>query len=147
MLPFFLSGMVAYFYREELSTDWRIAAIAMLALIAGSQVKHSYSVLLPTAGALLVYWIAFTPMIRMHRWGAHGDFSYGLYLWGYPVQQLIVSMLGTVSPLILCLYAVPTAILAGMISWYAIERHFLHRKPARQPQPIIAAPPLVEVAS
>src|SRR5437016_2838248 len=51
MLPFFLSGMVAYFYPEKLSSDWRTAAIAMLALVVGSQVKHSYSVLLPTAGA------------------------------------------------------------------------------------------------
>lgn len=147
MLPFFLSGMVAYFNREKLSCDWRLAVLALLALIAGSQVKHAYSVLLPTAGAMLIYWAAFSPSIRMHRWGEHGDFSYGLYLWGYPIQQIMVSMMGSVSPLVLCAYALPTAVLAGMISWHVVEKRFLHRKQARPATMVVAAPPLVEVAS
>src|SRR5258706_4124616 len=71
MLPFFVSGMVAYFYREEISSDWRLGLLALLVLIGGSQIKHAYSVLLPPAGAMLIYWAAFSPVIRMHRWGAH----------------------------------------------------------------------------
>jgi peptidoglycan/LPS O-acetylase OafA/YrhL len=96
---------------------------------------------------MLIFWAAFTPVIRMHRWGEYGDFSYGLYLWGYPIQQIMVSILGTVSPLVLCLYALPTAILAGIISWHVIEKRFLHRKPVRTTPPLVAAPVLVEVAT
>lgn len=81
--------------------------------------------------ALLLAWIALpytvlalglrsAPGIR--RAGRFGDFSYGIYLWGFPIQQVVFGFLPT-APLWLDIIVV--AAITGAIaiaSWHLIER-------------------------
>lgn len=57
------------------------------------------------------------------------DFSYGTYLYGWPVQQLLI-MAGLSSPLMLFAVATPLAWLVGLASWYGVERYALRLKGA-----------------
>ncbi|CAN5234498.1 acyltransferase [soil metagenome] len=61
-----------------------------------------------------------TPVARQAS--RFGDFSYGLYLWAFPVQQAVVQLLG-VLPLgwnLLIVIAITLALAVG--SWYLVER-------------------------
>ena len=56
-----------------------------------------------------------------------GDWSYGLYLWAYPVQQLIVYVFG-VGHLDLASYVILstiTAMVCAAASWFLVEKRFL----------------------
>lgn len=62
-----------------------------------------------------------TPVVR--RAGRFGDLSYGLYLWGFPVQQTVV-LLAPDLPLAVDILVV--ALVAGLLalaSWWLVERH------------------------
>ena len=62
--------------------------------------------------------------------GRRSDISYGVYLWGGPVQQLWVSALGaTVHPLVLATVSLPAAWGCGWVSWHVLERHAMRLKP------------------
>ena len=67
--------------------------------------------------------------------GRFGDFSYGVYLWAWPVQQVVVLVLRPEAPFLLLL----TATLActfplAWLSWHMVEKPALRFKPSSQPR-------------
>ena len=59
---------------------------------------------------------------RLAKVIAVGDVSYGAYIYGYPIQQVLVQYIGGLSPIGLLALSAPASWLAGLISWHAIER-------------------------
>jgi len=111
--------------------------------------------LLPPAGATLA-WIAVPlavlaigqrsyPVVR--RSARFGDISYGLYLWGFPVQQLLVWAVPSISVgthvALSLLIVAPIALL----SWHLVERPVLRAVRGRQRRVGEAASGYVEHAS
>lgn len=77
--------------------------------------------------------------------GRHGDFSYGLYLYAFPVQQIVIMLLGPQQPILLLLgLAVAATFVCAWLSWHYIEKPMLDLKPKRSPQR--ALPPAQPVA-
>ncbi len=86
---------------------------------------------LPEPAAVALAWVVLpclvvgwggrsTPVVR--RAARFGDLSYGLYLWGFPVQQTVVLLLpGLPLPVDILLVAVMTGALA-LASWWLVER-------------------------
>lgn len=60
-----------------------------------------------------------------------GDYSYGLYIYGWPVQQMIVKYFPTWSPEQNAICSILVALLMAAMSWYLIEKSALAlKKPA-----------------
>lgn len=128
LLPNYLVGVVAWRYREEIIVSNRLAILAFIALAASVPVANSWSVMFPICGAYLVLWSAFHSSCKAHGFAKYGDFSYGMYLYAFPIQQLLVmNNAGSMNPYVLFAVAWPLSILAGMLSWYVVERPFLRR--------------------
>jgi len=69
---------------------------------------------------------------RLGRLLAKPDFSYGMYLYGFPVEQLISSIFhGQISAMQEFYLALPVTFLCGAISWATVERIALRLKPRR----------------
>lgn len=62
------------------------------------------------------------------RAAANGDYSYGVYLWAFPIQQAIAYFFDIQEPVYLTLAAMPIAYIFGMMSWHFIEHPFLRLK-------------------
>jgi peptidoglycan/LPS O-acetylase OafA/YrhL len=87
---------------------------------------HCWSLLFPVVGAYLVLVLAFHPSIRLHNWNRFGDFSYGTYLYAFPVQQLVMQWIGhPVLPWKLFFIATPATIGCAFLSWHLVEKWFL----------------------
>jgi peptidoglycan/LPS O-acetylase OafA/YrhL len=56
------------------------------------------------------------------------DWSYGFYLWAWPVQQCLVDRLPRLGPLELTLCATAATLPLAALSWYAVERPFLRSR-------------------
>ena len=133
LLPNYLAGVVAWRYRDKLVVSDRVAMMSAIALAVSIPVANSWSVMFPVCGAYLVLWAAFHPLFRLHGFSKYGDFSYGMYLYAFPIQQLLVMHnSGSMNPYALFALAWPLSILAGMLSWYVVERPFLRRARSRK---------------
>jgi peptidoglycan/LPS O-acetylase OafA/YrhL len=131
MLPLYLAGVTFYLFRDRIPLRGWIAAVSLLCLIPASFLYTGWTVVLPLAGTYLIFWFAFTPLVRLHRFGRFGDFSYGTYLYAFPIEQLLVRWLGhPVTPATLFACATPLTFVAAAASWYGVERYFL--APARR---------------
>jgi peptidoglycan/LPS O-acetylase OafA/YrhL len=131
MLPLYLAGVIFYLYRDRIPLRASMAAVSALALFAACWFYTGWTVAFPFAGAYLLFWFAFSPSVRLHHVGRFGDFSYGTYLYAFPIEQLIVRWFGhPVMPALLFACATPPSVLIAVASWYGVERRFL--APARR---------------
>lgn len=85
-------------------------------------------------GGYLIFWYALaTPANRLSQWVDRTDPSYGLYLYAWPTQNLLVQKVPGITPLLLIVLTVPIAFCFGILNWHWIERRFVRRSSARNP--------------
>lgn len=61
-----------------------------------------------------------------------GDYSYGIYLFAFPVQQTVVFFLPDIEPVPLALLAGAATFACAFLSWHFVEKHALALKPRRR---------------
>jgi peptidoglycan/LPS O-acetylase OafA/YrhL len=126
---YFLAGSIFYVFRDRITLTLPRALLAAGALFLALFIYPLYDVAMPIAGTYLAFWFAFNPEIRLHRFGKHGDFSYGLYVYGWPVQQTVIWLsAGRVAPLTLFLSSLTVALGLAVGSWHVVEQPFLRLK-------------------
>jgi peptidoglycan/LPS O-acetylase OafA/YrhL len=148
VLPCFLAGVVLYLYRDVVPRSGLSALAALIVLIcmAHFPIDPLYRsalvhFLFPPVVAYAVINVAFSPSINLHNAARFGDFSYGTYLYAYPIQQALFFVYGhELSFKIYVLLAMFLALLAGAVSWFSVERWFLVKKPKRESQAFDARP-------
>lgn len=128
VLPYFLAGAVFYQYRSGIPLRNRYAVCSALALICAAMVPPSGRIVFPFAITYLLFWFSFHPRVHFHNWARHGDFSYGVYLYAFPLQQLLAMTVPGISPLVMFATATPLASLSGLLSWHIVEKHFLQAR-------------------
>jgi peptidoglycan/LPS O-acetylase OafA/YrhL len=130
MAPFFVAGMLFYDYRGSVPRSGYIAAVGLLSYEACAWLfPLAAAALLPAVLAYAVFYCAFS---RQFFWAAkHGDFSYGAYLYAFPLQQLLLALTALTFPAFVTA-SMTLALMAGVASWFLVERWF--HKP-REPMP------------
>lgn len=128
VLIYFLWGMTFYLYRGVIPYSRAL----LLACLAGLVVSDLVGILpytLPLLGAYGLFYTAFSPGLRLQGFARRGDFSYGLYLYAFPIQQLLVSHFRPVwNAETLTLAAFLLAGLCAVLSWHGVEKRWLRRK-------------------
>jgi len=134
VLPFFLAGSLFHLFGGVTLLRKRLMIAALVILIASNFIPHALIVTLPLCGSYLLLGLAYLPLLRPLNLGRFGDFSYGTYLYAFPIQQLIASYGGgTMEPVKLFLLSAPLSVGVGALSWFLVERHFLSRSPSLKP--------------
>ncbi len=135
LLPLYLAGVVAYQYRSRIPVSPAVAVAALAVLAAAAVLPHGWSAGWPLAGSYLLFFAAYQPWLRAHGFARHGDFSYGVYLYAFPVEQLVMHRAGhPLAPWLLFTIAAPVTVILAMISWFVVEKPFLVRARARSAQ-------------
>jgi peptidoglycan/LPS O-acetylase OafA/YrhL len=130
VLPFYLAGMIFQLYGGHTLLRTPMVALAAVVLVSSNFIPHGLGlvVTMPTCGAYLLMALAYLPRLHPLNLGRFGDFSYGTYLYAFPIQQLLVQRAhGQISPWLLFAEAAPLTLLVGALSWFLVERHFLQR--------------------
>ncbi|TWI47267.1 peptidoglycan/LPS O-acetylase OafA/YrhL [Pseudomonas duriflava] len=127
---FFFAGALLYLLRDLI--PWRgPIALFLLALVAATATHEiSYYVLALTLPYLVIY-LAYVRLPLVSSFGRYGDFSYGLYIFSFPIQQLIVLWLGealTFKAFVVISYL--TSLGLAIFSWHIIESPALGLKRA-----------------
>ncbi|MFF5989715.1 acyltransferase family protein [Prauserella flavalba] len=146
MVPFAI-GMVIHTFRDRIPLNGPAAIV----LFAGWIAAHWT----PLDRYLLAISASYGAIVIAHHWPtwfkADGRLvfgSYGLYIWAFPVQQMIIAA-GVHNQWVLMALAVPAAYLCGVASWCLVEaptqrrlrKYLVKPKPPRQPRPPSPRPP------
>jgi peptidoglycan/LPS O-acetylase OafA/YrhL len=125
----FAGGVLLHLLRDRLRLNVALFAMAVALWLASYQLPLPAQALL--TGLTLPYavvFLAFRGLDRLRWLTRPGDVSYGIYIYAWPVQQLVVDATGTRSPaVVIGLAGVATYVLA-LASWRGIERPALGLK-------------------
>lgn len=122
-LPFTV-GIALYLWRDKIVLKWRYSLL--LAAIT--------AMLYPTAifTEAFIIWLGYTVFLMAYLPGGAirkfnnlGDYSYGMYIYAFPVQQLIAFYLAPQSPLINIIIAFPITLIMAIASWSLVEERAL----------------------
>ncbi len=134
LFRFFGMGMLFYLFADRIyiRRDWGWLTGA---LVVVSAFTPFFLEVAATAGAYAVITLAYCCGDRFRRATTRGDISYGVYVYAFPIQQSLLSVsLGFAMPwLANALLTLPLVMLAGLLSWLAVEKPALEfgRKAAR----------------
>jgi len=78
--------------------------------------------------AYLLFFVAYIPAGQIRKYNRLGDYSYGLYIWAFPVQQSVAALIPGVSVVYMILISAAVSILLAIISWHIVERRALSLK-------------------
>lgn len=125
---YLLAGVLCYAWRDRIPLSGRGCLLLMLAWAATLRTPH-FELLRLVALPYAVLWIAYTPRLRLHNFSRWGDFSYGLYIYHFPIQLLLILWTGGIHwfPLFLGSYSAALALAA--VSWRYLEGPCLRAKP------------------
>lgn len=128
----FLLGIAIYLYRDSIPYDWRLFAMCVAYLCAISflgptRILVDHKVLNAVVSVPLMYVVAFIGVTRIPELPVFnsGDYSYGIYLYGLPIQQSLRAAVPSLSPWAHAILALPLIVLVAALSWHLIEKPIL----------------------
>lgn len=120
VLLFYL-GVVFYVYRDHILLTPQagiLSVIAFSALLAFKLDIIAMLLVFPYA----FFWLGYGTKRKFSSFAQHGEFSYGIYLWGWPIQQmLILAWPGAMLPMTNALIACVLAILGGIANYWIVD--------------------------
>jgi peptidoglycan/LPS O-acetylase OafA/YrhL len=129
LVGFFAAGMVLYKLRHTRIFDGRIALLALAGLVLSIPLRQ-FIPLFPVFGCYLALWLAFNPWLPVIPAARFGDLSYGLYIYGWPVEEAVMWLSGgSAAWWQVFLTALPATATIAFLSWHLVERPMLRLKP------------------
>jgi peptidoglycan/LPS O-acetylase OafA/YrhL len=90
---YFLSGALFYFFENEIKNNSTLVIIVLSITISLLLLLQMKAIIAHLLVPLSVFSISFMKG-RLNSFGQMGDFSYGMYIYAYPIQQTIIYFLG-----------------------------------------------------
>lgn len=127
----FALGVTAFAFADRIRLDWRwLAALALLyALTFTTPLRPAVSVLLTGYAALLAALPTYGPLRTLAN---RYDLSYGTYVMGWPVAQVLVQFAAPLSVAMLTLATLAITLPLALVSWVGVERPALSLKRRRR---------------
>lgn len=125
----FLAGVGLYIFRHHVRSNLSIAAAcAIVSFLLAHYTAFSYLIPIPIAYLTVYFGIVQIPKLPIIF---NGDYSYGLYLYAFPFQQLQAHLFpDDRNWLDNMLFALPCAALFAVFSWHLIEKPILQNRKA-----------------
>lgn len=125
---FFLVGGCFYLYRNSLVLKGRFALASLVVLLPCMFSWRLSEPALLVFGGYILFYVAHLSVPAFGALNGRIDISYGIYLYGWPVQNLASSLWPQANVWLLASGVYLAAVTLGLASWYLVEKPFLRLK-------------------
>lgn len=125
---YFFVGIMFFLWKDVIWRSWTLFGLSIIAVyFLIDQPWGVYLAPLPLAYVTVFIGLIEFPSIKLLR---SGDYSYGVYLYGFPISQMVLFEFPQLKGNYLALMAPSLAltIVFAYLSWHGIEKHFLKLK-------------------
>jgi peptidoglycan/LPS O-acetylase OafA/YrhL len=125
----FFCGAFAYMNRDRIRISIPLAVFFAALIVWGhARIPHFHAVYVP-AVCYIVLVLGYHPKLYFAPYNRLGDYSYGLYIYAFPTQQIISYYHQGIKQYQLFGLAFPCILAVAVLSWHFIEKPALRRKP------------------
>lgn len=115
--PFFMAGAFCWIYRKSIVLSAPILMLMIIGCIAFNKTdKFIYFYFIT-----LIYGTFYLAYIPQINWNPKKDLSYGVYLYGWPIQQLVFHFVPGCSAELNAVVSMACALVMGYLSWTFVE--------------------------
>jgi len=125
---YFLTGSFIFFIKNKIILDYKIliALFVIWFLVRNIEIVNIVSELI--CFSYFTLWMSFKTPVVFSNFFKQNDFSYSMYLYAYPLQQIFISENAHISPLMLMLFTTLALIPFCWLSWNFVEKPALKLK-------------------
>lgn len=116
----FMLGLAFWLWRDQLPLNlWLGAGLVLLAVLA-RDTPAAFPVLM-LALVYATFWCAYAPGGAIRAFNRLGDYSYGMYIYAFSLQGLVVWAAGPMGPGLNIALALPLTLAFAVVSWHLIK--------------------------
>jgi peptidoglycan/LPS O-acetylase OafA/YrhL len=125
----FFSGAAYAVLKDRVILSARVFWSLCLALLGSAMLSQSaFFLVYQFSLAYILFYLAYVPAGFIRKYNTLGDYSYGVYIYAFPVQQSVIALFPEISVATLTALSVSLTLLLAIFSWYLIEQPALALK-------------------
>ena len=124
----FFAGSSLYAFRKHVPLDMRVFFVFLILLGLSSADKTAFALVYLVTLPYLVLYLAYVPGGLLRRFNRLGDYSYGMYIYAFPVQQMLAASLQGIRPLQMLIASFVITLALAIASWHLFEKRALALK-------------------
>lgn len=125
----FFSGSSYFTFRKYIKLSTVAVCIMVGALLIASQVSRpAFSALYMISITYITFYFSYVPRGVIRRYNNIGDFSYGIYIYAFPIQQAVTMLVPGISPVNLFIWSGMATLGVSIVSWTTVEKQALKLK-------------------
>jgi peptidoglycan/LPS O-acetylase OafA/YrhL len=129
LLFMFSTGASFFFLKHRIRLSHTAFFLALTALAMSAFVNAAAFFMVYILGmAYMVFYLTYIPAGFLRKYNSLGDYSYGVYIYAFPVQQSVAALVPGVSVLEMLSISLVVTLMLAVLSWHGIERHALGLK-------------------
>ena len=119
----FLAGVLFFVFRDKIPYSGKLALVSTVLMFVSKYIQEPFSFSLSVAYLAVYIGLLDIPKLPLY---SRGDYSYGIYLYGFPIQQALVCLFpGKFNVITHFLLSVILVTGVAMFSWHCIEKPVL----------------------
>jgi peptidoglycan/LPS O-acetylase OafA/YrhL len=123
----FMLGAAIYANARFVPLSFLACGVLIAATIARAGTQ-AFAPLFYVTFSYCVVCLALHPQLYIARWNDHVDYSYGIYVFAFPIQQTLISLMGPVHPIVFFLICYPIIFVVATACWHFVESRALALK-------------------
>jgi len=119
---FFYGSLCFYLQKYIFLKGVFVVFICTILLIAGNIESSFFYGLYALCLPYLVLYFAYIPKGYIRYFNSVGDYSYGIYIYGFSIQQMLSHFISPITPLQMLGLSTPLTFLMAYMSWHYVEK-------------------------
>lgn len=128
LFSMFFVGAAIYTSQNNIYLSSRVFFFLLILLALSLFHKNVFFVTYCIFIPYLVFYLAYVPAGKIRLFNKVGDYSYGIYIYAFPVQQSIIALIPDISISAMILLSFVVTFILSFMSWHLIEKKALTMK-------------------
>lgn len=118
----FFSGAALQVFRDRIPLHGGLAAAMVALLLATAWMPSAFFWVYPLVLGYVVLYAAYVPGGALRGYNRLGDYSYGIYIYAFPIQQALVASVPGIGVPALMAWSAAMTLACAVASWHWIEK-------------------------
>lgn len=128
LFAMFFMGSSFFYFKNRIPLSHKAGILFIVLLLISTLNKSTFATCYTLVITYIVFYLAYLPKGRIRDFNKLGDYSYGIYIYAFPVQQSIAYLIEDISIIGMIISSFIVTLTLAIVSWNIIEERCLRFK-------------------